>query len=125
MNSLWWRKSTHYVIDNFDIHRVKDFYFLSDYRTISIRSGFHFRRYQIFSEIVGLERGPFSLISTIKELLERKSSGSGRESREYGRRDPSRWPRGILCPHKLAITSPKHGGRSVGIVLSRTQATEV
>jgi hypothetical protein len=38
---------------------------------------------------VGLERGPLSLVSTIEELLERKS-GSGLESREYGRRDPSR-----------------------------------
>jgi hypothetical protein len=39
--------------------------------------GFDFRRYQIFQEVVGLERGPFSLVSTIQELLERKSSGSG------------------------------------------------
>jgi hypothetical protein len=37
---------------------------------------------------VGLERGPLSLVSTIEELLERKCSGSGLESREYGRRDP-------------------------------------
>jgi hypothetical protein len=37
---------------------------------------------------LGLERGPFSLVSTIEELLE--SSGSGLESREYGSRDPSR-----------------------------------
>jgi hypothetical protein len=36
---------------------------------------------------VGLERGAFSLVSTIEELFERKSSGSGLESREYGRRD--------------------------------------
>jgi hypothetical protein len=35
---------------------------------------------------VGLERGPLSLVSTIEELLGRKSSGSGLESREYGRR---------------------------------------
>jgi hypothetical protein len=35
---------------------------------------------------VGLERGPLSLVSTIEELLERKSSGSGLESLEYGRR---------------------------------------
>jgi hypothetical protein len=35
---------------------------------------------------VGLERDPLSLVSTIEELLERKSSGSGLESREYGRR---------------------------------------
>jgi hypothetical protein len=41
------------------------------------------RRYQIFW-VVCLERGPLSLVSTIEELLERKSSGSGLESREYG-----------------------------------------
>jgi len=29
-----------------------------------------------------------------------------------------------LCPQKLALTSPAGGGRSVGIVLSRTKATE-
>jgi hypothetical protein len=39
---------------------------------------------------VGLERGPLSLMSTNEELLGRKSSGSGLESRECGRRDPSR-----------------------------------
>jgi hypothetical protein len=38
---------------------------------------------------VGLERGPLSLVSTTEELPERKSSGSGLEMREYGRRDPS------------------------------------
>jgi hypothetical protein len=70
---------------------------------------------------VGLERGPFSLVSTIEELLEIKSSGSGLESQEYGRRDPSR---GTLYPQKLAMTSPANGGRSVDIVRSRTQATE-
>jgi hypothetical protein len=37
---------------------------------------------------VGLERGPLSLVSTIEELLRRKSSGSGLESRKYGRGDP-------------------------------------
>jgi hypothetical protein len=73
---------------------------------------------------VGLERGPLSLASTIEELLERKSSGSGLEIREYGRRDPSRRPRGTLYPQKFALTSLTSGGRSVGIVHSRTQATE-
>jgi hypothetical protein len=38
---------------------------------------------------VGLERGPLSLVGTTEELLERKSSGSGLESLEYVRRDPS------------------------------------
>jgi hypothetical protein len=48
------------------------------------------RRYQIFWEVVGLERGPLSLVSTIEELLGRNSSGSGLENREYGRGDPLR-----------------------------------
>jgi hypothetical protein len=39
---------------------------------------------------VGLERGPLSLVSATEELLERKSSGSGLENRDYGGRDPSR-----------------------------------
>jgi hypothetical protein len=73
---------------------------------------------------VGLERGPLSLVSTAEELLDKKSSGSCLENREYGRSDPSRWPRGTLYPHKLATTSPRSGGRSVGIIRSRTQTME-
>jgi hypothetical protein len=88
------------------------------------RSAFDSRRYQIFWEVVGLERGPLSLVSTTEELLQRKSSGSGLESGEYGRRDPSGWPRGTLYPQKVALTSPNSGGRSVGIVRSRILATE-
>jgi hypothetical protein len=42
---------------------------------------------------VGLERGLLSLVSTIEELLGRKSSSSGLEIREYSRRDPPRWLR--------------------------------
>jgi hypothetical protein len=33
------------------------------------------------------QRGPLSLVSTIEELRGRKSSGSGLENREYGRKD--------------------------------------
>jgi hypothetical protein len=54
----------------------------------------------------------------------KKSSDSGLESREYGSRDPSRWPRGTLYQQKLELTSPTSGGRSAGIVRSRTQATD-
>jgi hypothetical protein len=86
------------------------------------RSGFDSRRYQIFWGVVGLERGPLSLVSTTEELLGRKSSGSGLECR--GRRNPSRWPRNTLYPQKLALTSPTSGGRSVSIVRLRIQATE-
>jgi hypothetical protein len=73
---------------------------------------------------VGLERGPLSLMSTIEELLERKSSGSGLDNRDYGRRDRSRWTRDTLYSQKLALISPTSGGHSVGIVRSRTEATE-
>jgi hypothetical protein len=88
------------------------------------RPGFDSLRYHIFWEVVGLERGPLSLVSTNEELLGRKSSGSCLESREYERRDPSRWPRGTLYPQKLVLTLPTSCGHSVGIVRSRTQATE-
>jgi hypothetical protein len=46
------------------------------------------------------------------------------KNRNYDSKDPLRWPRGTLYPQKLALTSPKIGGRSVGIVRSRTQTME-
>jgi hypothetical protein len=52
-------------------------------------SGFESRFYRLFREL-GLERGPLSLMSTIEEILERKSSDSGIESREYGLGNPLR-----------------------------------
>jgi hypothetical protein len=79
---------------------------------------------QISWKVVGLERGPLKLVSTTEKLLGRKSRGSGLENREYGRRDPSHWPRGTLYPQKLAVTSPTCGSRSVGIVRSWTQTME-
>jgi hypothetical protein len=88
------------------------------------KSGFDSRRYQIFWEVVGLERGPLRLVSTTEELFERKSSGSGLESRDYGLGDPSRWPHGTLYPQKLELTSETSGCHSVGIVRSLTQAME-
>jgi hypothetical protein len=51
-----------------------------------------------------MERGPFSLVSTIEELLESNSSGFG--------------------PQKLALTSPTSGGRSFDIVRSWAKAME-
>jgi hypothetical protein len=59
---------------------------------------------------------------TFNKLLYNKKPGL--ESREYGRRDPSRWSCGTFYPQKLALTSPTSGGRSVSIVRSRIQATE-
>jgi hypothetical protein len=43
--------------------------------------GLDFRLYQIFWEVVRLERSPLSLVSIIEELLEWKSSGSGLTNR--------------------------------------------
>jgi hypothetical protein len=69
------------------------------------RSGFHSLRYQIFWQVVGLERDALSLVSTLEELLWRNSSGAGLESRRYGHGDPSRSPRDTLYHQKLALVS--------------------
>jgi hypothetical protein len=55
------------------------------------RSEFDSRLYQIFWEVVGLERSPLSLVSTAEELLGRKSSGSGLENRDYAGGVPPSW----------------------------------
>jgi hypothetical protein len=65
-----------------------------------------------------------SIMSTTEELLGRKGSGSVLENREYGRRDPSYWSRNTLYLQELVLTSPTSGGRSLGRVRSRTNATE-
>jgi hypothetical protein len=64
---------------------------------------------------VGLERGRLNLMSIIEELFERKSSRSGLENREYGRRDDADH---VTPSQKLVLTSPTSGGRSVGILLA-------
>ena len=87
--------------------------------------GFDPRHYQIFCVVVGLERGPLSLVRSIEELLEWKNSGSRSRKQRLT-------AVGIRCadhvtplyPQKLALTSPTGGGRSVGIVRVRTKTTE-
>jgi hypothetical protein len=61
--------------------------------------------------VVGLERGSVN--------------NPALQNREYGRRDPSCWQRGTLYSQKLAPTSSTSDGRLVGIIRSRTQATEL
>jgi hypothetical protein len=73
---------------------------------------------------VGLEQGTHRLVRKFEEIFERKTNDSGLEIRQYGRRDPSRWPRGTLYPQKLTLASLTSGGSSVGIVGSRIQVTE-
>jgi hypothetical protein len=73
-------------------------------RVLGYRSrgpGFDSRRYQIFWEVVGLERGPLSLVRIIEELLEWKSSGSGQENRINGR--------GICCTDHMTPSIRKFG----------------
>jgi hypothetical protein len=66
---------------------------------------------------------PRAFIATIY-LLYPLVDISGLESREYGRRDQSRWPRGTLYLQRMALTSPTSGGSSDGIIRSRIQARE-
>jgi hypothetical protein len=63
-------------------------------------------------------------LGVVQQVLTTMGTVSSLENLDYGRRDLSRWPRGTLYPQKLAITSLTSGGRSVGIVRSRTQTTE-
>jgi hypothetical protein len=57
-------------------------------------------------------RNPYT--GRLSSLRRRLVILAGLESPEYGRKDPSRWPRGTLYPQKLALTSPTSSGRSVG-----------
>jgi hypothetical protein len=50
---------------------------------------------------VVLDRGTLSLVSTVEEVLERKSSGSGLEVLEYCLRDPLYLSRDTLHPQKF------------------------
>jgi hypothetical protein len=83
---------------------------------------FDSRRYQIFWEVTGLERSSLNLVSTTEELFGIKSSGSGLENRVYGRGDPLRWARDTSI--RKSGTNFVEKRRSLGIVSSRTKATE-
>jgi hypothetical protein len=73
---------------------------------------------------VGLERGALSLVSTTEELLDRKVAVPvyKTENTAVGIRHADHAT--LFIRKKLAITSPTSGGRSVGIVRSRTQTME-
>jgi restriction endonuclease S subunit len=73
---------------------------------------------------MGLERGPLNLVSTTGELLDRKVAAPvyKTENTAVGIHHAD-----LVAPSirkKLTITSPTSSGRSVGVVRSRTQATE-
>jgi hypothetical protein len=73
---------------------------------------------------VFLERCPLSLVSTTEELIDRKVAAPVYETENtaVGIVTLTTWH--PLSAKKLAITSPTSGGRSVGVVRSRTQTME-
>jgi hypothetical protein len=75
-------------------------------------------------KVVGLERGPLSLVSATEELLDGKVAAPVYkiENTAIGIRHADHVAHSIR--KKLAITSPTSGGRSVGVVCSRTQTME-
>jgi hypothetical protein len=60
----------------------------------------------------------------LRSYLEGKVAAPIYKTEINNRRNLLRWPCDTLYPQKLALTSPTSGGRSVGIVRSRTKATE-
>jgi hypothetical protein len=74
---------------------------------------------------VGLEWDTLSLMSTVVELLERKSNSSGVENPDYDNRGSAMLTtRHPSISQRLLLTSPTSGSRSVGIVRLQTQAME-
>jgi hypothetical protein len=88
------------------------------------RSMFDSWHYQIFWEVVGLELGLLSLMSTTEELLERKSSSSGLENWEYDCRDLLCWPHDNPLSTKVG-TNFSDKQLSLSIVCSWTEAAEL
>jgi hypothetical protein len=73
-------------------------------------------------KVVGLERGPLSLVRTTEELRKVADPVYKTENTAVGIRHTDHVAPSIR--KKFAITSPTSGGRSVGIIRSRTQNTE-
>jgi hypothetical protein len=116
----WWHFTCPLNFSFFNLHRRPPLW--SSLQS-SWGPGFDSRRYQIFWEIVDMERSPLSLVSITEELLEWKSSGS--RSRKL--RLTAVWIRcadhATLYQQNLALTLSTSGDRSVYIVRLWTKAT--
>jgi hypothetical protein len=71
-----------------------------------------------------VERGPLSLVSTTQELLYRKVAAHVYKTENTAVEISHADHVAPSIRKKLTITSPTSGGRSVGIVRSRTQTME-
>jgi hypothetical protein len=115
-------QSTRYVFDNNYILPRPPLWSSGQSSWLQIqRSLVRFPALPDFWVVVGPERGPLSLVSIIEELLERTVAAPVYKTEINGRGESLRWPHDTLYPLKLALTSPRNGGRSVGIVRWRTK----
>jgi hypothetical protein len=80
-------------------------------------------RYVVYEVTDALQKSSSSFKSSVTDFGYSFLLFSDRMSL-IGLGDPLRWPRDTIYPQKLALTSPTSGGRSVGIVRLRTEATE-
>jgi hypothetical protein len=95
---------------------------VSDYR--SRGPGLDSRWFKIFWEAAGLNGVHSASWEQLRSYLEEIVAAPVYKIEIGYRGNPLRWPRDTLYPQKLALTSPTSGGRSVGIVRSRTKVTE-
>jgi hypothetical protein len=90
-------------------------------RVPGYRSGFDFQRYHIFWVWNVVHS---ALWVQLRSYLEEKVATLVYKIVNTAVGDPPRCPHGTLYPLKFALTLPTSGGRTVGIVRSRTQTTE-
>jgi hypothetical protein len=83
------------------------------YRFSSLWYGF--RRYKIFREIVGLERGALSLVMIIEKIFEWQVAARGIKCWDQRAYESFAWPHYTIYTQKFSGPSRTSGGRSVCI----------
>jgi hypothetical protein len=78
-----------------------------------------------FSDVVGLEWGPFSLMKITEKLLGRNSSGSGLENRDHRPQGSAALTMQHPLPAKVGTNLNGRGGRLVGTVRLWVNSHEV
>jgi hypothetical protein len=86
--------------------------------------GYRSRGATRFPEVVGLERGPLSLKSTIESYLEENVVAPAYKAENTAIGDPLRWPRGTPLSAEVGSNLADKRQSLVDIVRSQTQATK-